>query len=428
MSLSGTSYTQRHIFLFWLPLAASWLLMSAEGPVLQAVIARLGDIATQLAAFGIVTSLEIAIESPVIMLLATSTALATSGRNYRVLRRFVIWLNTLVTIVAILVAFTPLFDLIVRRIMGIPGPIADAAQPGLMIMVGWSAAIGFRRFVQGVLIRHGQTRWVGYGTVSRLLASAGAGIGLAILTALPGVYIASIALMAGVITEALFVAFVARTTIRRVLNKPAASSADLVSFTDVLKFHTPLAATSLLTLLAQPIVGAGLARMPHPRETLAAWPVIWGILFIFRSAAFALPEAVIALVSDYIHRESVRRFCRTVGVISSAAMLLLAATPLASLYLRYIAGIPDPLARFVTPGILLFVPMPFINSVHSWYRGLLMSARKTGVIYRGMGINLALTGSLMFAGALFHLPGIEVAVLSLVLSLLVELYYLRGRA
>jgi len=170
--LTSTAYTQRRIFLFWLPLAASWLLMSLEGPVLQAVIARLGDIQTQLAAFGIVVSLEIAIESPVIMLLATSTALATSGRNYRVLRSFVIWLNALVTIVAVVVASTPLFDLIVRRIMGIPAPIADAAQPGLVIMIGWSAAIGFRRFVQGVLIRHGQTRWVGYGTVSRLFSSA----------------------------------------------------------------------------------------------------------------------------------------------------------------------------------------------------------------------------------------------------------------
>jgi hypothetical protein len=51
--LTSTAYTQRRIFLFWLPLAASWLLMSLEGPVLQAVIARLGDIQTQLAAFGI---------------------------------------------------------------------------------------------------------------------------------------------------------------------------------------------------------------------------------------------------------------------------------------------------------------------------------------------------------------------------------------
>ena len=66
-------FTRRHIFFFWLPLAASWLLMSAEGPILQAAIARLPDMETQLAAFGIVTSLEIAIESPVIMLLATCT-------------------------------------------------------------------------------------------------------------------------------------------------------------------------------------------------------------------------------------------------------------------------------------------------------------------------------------------------------------------
>ena len=427
MFLTSTAYPQRRIFLFWLPLAASWLLMGLEGPVLQAVIARLGDIQTQLAAFGIVSSLEIAIESPVIMLLATSTALATSGRNYRVLRRFVFWLNTLVTIVAILVAFTPLFDVIVRRIMGIPGPIADAAQPGLMIMVGWSAAIGFRRFAQGVLIRHGQTRWVGYGTMARLFSSAGTGIVLAVLTSLPGVFIASIALMAGVVTEALFVAVVARPTIRRAFEKPASSSADAINFTDVLKFHTPLAATSLLTLLAQPLVGAGLARMPHPRETLAAWPVIWGILFIFRSAAFALPEAVIALVSDRLRRESVRRFCRTVGVASSAAMLCLAATPLVNLYLRHLAGIPDLLARLITPGLLLFVPMPFINSIHSWYRGLLMSARKTGVIYWGMGINLTLTGAVIFAGVLMRFPGIEVAVLSLDVALLVELFYLRGK-
>ena len=93
MSLPASVFTQRQIFSFWLPLAASWLLMSAEGPILQAVIARLPDMQTQLAAFGIVTSLEIAIESPVIMLLATCTALATSARNYLTLRRFMILVN-----------------------------------------------------------------------------------------------------------------------------------------------------------------------------------------------------------------------------------------------------------------------------------------------------------------------------------------------
>ena len=202
MTVPSSVTTQRQILLFWLPLAASWLLMGAEVPVLQAAIARLADVETQLAAFGIVMSLEIAIESPVIMLLATSTALCTSARNYLTLRRFMIWINVVATAVALLVAFTPLYDFIVRSLMRIPSNIADAAQPGMGIMTLWTAAIGVRRFYQGVMIRHGQTRSVGFGTVARLISSGGTGILLAVFTGLPGVYVGSIALMAGVLTEA----------------------------------------------------------------------------------------------------------------------------------------------------------------------------------------------------------------------------------
>ena len=121
MSLTIAVSTQRQILAFWLPLAASWALMSAEGPILQAVIARLPELQTQLAAFGIVMSLEIAIESPVIMLLATSTALSTNASNYLTVRRFMIWVNALATVVAAVVAFTPLYKVLVSGMMGIPG-------------------------------------------------------------------------------------------------------------------------------------------------------------------------------------------------------------------------------------------------------------------------------------------------------------------
>jgi hypothetical protein len=177
--------------------------------------------------------------------------------------------------------------------MGIPLHIAEAARPGMKIMTLWSAAIGFRRFLQGILIRFGQTRWVGIGTAARLISSAGTGIGLALFARLPGVYMAAVALMAGVVIEAAFIGWVARPTVGHLLAGGARARVAL-TFSEVVLYHAPLAATSLLTLLAQPLIGAGLARMPHPEETLAAWPVIWGILFLFRSPAFALPEAVIA--------------------------------------------------------------------------------------------------------------------------------------
>jgi hypothetical protein len=59
---------------------------------------------------GIVTSLSVTIEAPVIMLLATSTALCRDRAACLVLRRFMLWLILLLTAVAATVAFTPLYD------------------------------------------------------------------------------------------------------------------------------------------------------------------------------------------------------------------------------------------------------------------------------------------------------------------------------
>jgi progressive ankylosis protein len=426
--MTTATTSQRQILLFWLPLAASWTLMGMEGPILQAIIARLPNLATQLAAFGIVMSVEIAIESPVIMLLATSTALVTNAQSYYTLRRFMIWVNLLVTLVAFLVAFTPLYRLLVSTLMGIPTHIAEAARPGMKVMTFWSAAIGFRRFQQGVLIRQGQTRWIGYGTMVRLVSSAGTGILLAVLVPLPGVYIASISLVAGVALEALFIGWAARPTVARILSWPGQGNGEILSFNDVARYHAPLAATSLLTLLIQPLIGAGLARMQFPEENLAAWPVVWGVLFIFRSPAFALPEAIITLISESGLLDPVRQFCRRVGIASSLALLILTASPLLTLYLRYLAGLPDSLSRFVVPGLVLGVFIPLVNSMHSWYRGLLMVGRLTGVIYWSMALGLVVAALVIFVGVKLRAPGVATGVTAMIASMLAEIYYLRKRS
>jgi hypothetical protein len=413
------------MLVFWLPLAASWLLMSAETPILQAAIARLPEMQTQLAAFGIVMSLQITIESPVIMLLATSTALSTSARNYLTLRRFMLGLNILCTVAALLMAYGPLFDAVVGGWMGVPSDIVEAALPGMRIMVLWSAAIGVRRFLQGVLIRHSQTRWIGYGTIVRLLSSGGTGIALALLTPLPGVWVGSIGLMAGVCSEAVFAMVVSRPTLRRIVTDSSTDPTDGVSMRDVIRYHSPLAATALLMLMAQPVIGAGLARMSDPRENLAAWPVTWAILFMFRSPAFALPETVIAFISQGRSSHVILAFCRRVGLASSAAMGLLALSPLSGVYFRHVAGLPKDLARFVLVGLIIAVPLPFISAFHSWLRGLLLTARQTGIIYWGMGINLGLMTLLMIIGVLIQGPGAPTAMVALTLAFLAEIAYLR---
>ena len=61
-----------------------------------------------LAAAGMVISLSVTIESPIINLLATSTALVKDRASYLLVRRFTIHWMILLTAVTILIAFTPL--------------------------------------------------------------------------------------------------------------------------------------------------------------------------------------------------------------------------------------------------------------------------------------------------------------------------------
>jgi hypothetical protein len=108
-------------------------------------------------------------------------------------------------------------------------------------------------------------------------------------------------------------------------------------------------------------------------------------------------------------------------------MALLVVTPALRVYLRAIAGIPDHLSRFVVPGLLLALAIPYINAVHSWLRGMLMYARRTRIVYWGMGLNLTVTATLILAGVVLRAPGAETAALALTVALAVEIYYLRRK-
>ncbi|MBK5109576.1 MAG: hypothetical protein JJE12_15685, partial [Anaerolineales bacterium] len=104
---TATPLSYRRILSTWWPLAASWLLMGLELPVLSAVMARLPNPAINLAAYGgIVFPLALIIESPVIMLLAASTALSKDYASYQLIRRFMLVSAVALTGLHILIAFT----------------------------------------------------------------------------------------------------------------------------------------------------------------------------------------------------------------------------------------------------------------------------------------------------------------------------------
>ena len=419
---------QRVIFWFWLPLFASWLLMTAEGPFVSAIINRMPNEVIMLAAQGIVVALAVTIESPIINLLATSTALVKDRTSYLLVRRFTIHWAILLTVISALLAFTPLFKLLVIDLIQTPIPVATWVQPGLKIMTFWSAAIAWRRFLQGVLIHFGLTRRVAWGTVARLITSGGTAVFLALTTDWAGVIIGTTSLMTGVIAEAIFATIAVRTIIKNQLapGSPRTEDAEL-TYRELFWFHLPLASTAFLALLAQPLVTFSLARLDKPTLSLAAWPMVFQITLMARAAAFAWPEVVIALGKGPVKFPPIRRFSFNMAGSLTIIMFIFVLTPLSTFYIFVIQDMTELVGELARSSLALFILYPALAVFIAWLRGLLINHRVTRQVNLGMAINLLVTAGVLAIGLYLHLPGLPTAAIALNIAALCEVFYLTWR-
>lgn len=267
---------------FYLPLAASGLLMTLQQPVVTWGIARTVDAGTALAAYGVALNIAVLLESPVQMLLPTANAVVRDWQSYRLLRRFTIFIGLALSGLLFLVPLSPLGPLAVSRLIGAPPAVAQQVFPTLLVMAVWPLAVGWRRFYQGLLIRYGHTRAVGYATACRLLTIAVV-VTLAIgRHDLPGAFVGGLALMAGAVVEAAVVTARAlfamraglqnrgRTRLgetgsdemRSPIGDPSTGSG--YRFATLARFYSPLAATSVLTIVTWPLIAAGISRTAEP--------------------------------------------------------------------------------------------------------------------------------------------------------------------
>jgi hypothetical protein len=413
----------------WWPLAASWLLMSVELPATAAVVARLARPEINLAAYGgVVFPLALIIESPIIMLLAASTALSKDWASYAKLRRFMMGTSAGLTALHALVAFTPLYDFVVSRLIGAPAEVVEPARLGLMIMLPWTWAIAYRRFNQGVLIRFGRSRVVGQGTLVRLGANiAVLALGYLIGT-IPGAAVAGGTATMGVVAEAVYIGWRVRPALRGQLRRaPAVEPA--LTFRALLDFYLPLAMTSLISLIANPIGSAALSRMPRALESLAVWPVIMGLLFIVRSLGIAYNEVVVALLDEPGSVASLRRFMILLSAGTTAFLLLFAATPLAAFWFERVSGLTPALAALARQGMWLALPLPALAALQSWYQGLILNSRRTRGITEAVVIFLLSSAAVYWGGVAWgRSAGLYVGLAGFTLSSLAQTAWLWQRS
>jgi Na+-driven multidrug efflux pump len=369
--------TPGRIFRFWYPLALTWVMMSLEGPYLAAILARLEDPVPNLAAYGVAFVLAMLFESPIIMLLSASTALVTDRESYRRLRNFTFVLSGASTLLMALLALPFVFRPFALSLLGLPEDVAALAHRAVVILLPWPAAIGYRRFYNGVVIRSGRTRRVAVGTAVRMAAMGGAMVLFGVVLGLDGAVAGAASLAMGVVVEAAASRLMARPSLAD-LPREGPSGEPPPTYGAIARFYYPLALTAVIFLAVHPVVTLFLGRSRLPLESLAALPVVNGLVFLFGSAGISYQEVAIALMGRRKeHFPELGRFALVLGGVLVALFASIVFTPLADVWFVRIAGLTEDLVAVALPASRILVVQPALTLALAFLRSVLVVDRTT---------------------------------------------------
>jgi len=400
-------------------------MMSVEGPFLSALIARLDEPTYNLAAYGVAFAFALIIEAPVIMMMSASTALVKDSYSFNKLKWFTYFLIAGITLLMLILVIPSIFYFIAEDLIGLPKRVSYLTHIATIILLPWPAAIGYRRFYQGVLIRNNMTHRVAYGTVIRLGTMATTAFIMYFYFNVPGVVVGSTALSVAVLAEAVASRFMTSEILIK-LNKEPSIEEEKLTYRAIYTFYYPLALMSLLSLGVQPFVIFFVGQSRMALESLAVLPVITSFVFIFRALGLSYQEVIIARIGDdksgYI---PLRNFAIILSGVLSIILLIIAFTPLSDIWFRDVSGLSDLLSEFARTPLKIMAIIPALTVFISFQRSVLISDKNTAPITWGTAIEFAVIVIVMLLSInVFSFVGAVAATTSFVVGRCAANFYL----
>ncbi len=209
---------------FFLPLAATSLIMTGTLPLVNGFIARGAAPEMALAAYAVALSLGQTLANPINMLHQVALTYVNEddpASTRRVLRFFTAVSMIFTTLIAV-VAFTPIGGWLLRSVIGLPSEIATVAQSCLAYFIVIALTSAVREYVWGLLMLRRKTGSIG---AAKALTTVVMAVVLATgLSLSPGsmAVVAAAGLAVGSLVEALYLVWYTRRQGRR--STPSASA------------------------------------------------------------------------------------------------------------------------------------------------------------------------------------------------------------
>ncbi|PLY06448.1 MAG: hypothetical protein C0622_00915 [Desulfuromonas sp.] len=364
--------TLREISLFFFPLLLNVQLMSVSHTVINSALARLDDYVTALAGMSVAMVVHLFIASPSYQNHTVTIAMVKGRNSMRGVLIFITLVAVYVAVMLSLIAFTPLGDLVLIRLLGAPAEVAQSAREALHILVLLPFFTGLRGFCQGLIIQARRTSLVSIATGVRV---GGLFLYLAVgRIFFSGAQLGAFALVSCVITETLVIAAFAWR-----VHLPLERGEAEKSTAEILRYSFPLAYSSCLQQTIPLLISSIIGRLSDGPLALAAFGVIRGFLFLLAGPMRNLQQAYLTLVKGAEDYRTMIRF-NILTAITMGAFVLLTAGPFNKMILGDLLGVESHLRLYLRYALASCAFFPILYGTSNLLRGWFAGAHKTGML------------------------------------------------
>lgn len=388
---------------FFVPLGASFFLISITHSLFNAALARLPSPEIYLAGFNIAKSLMQVLQNPVSMIRQTTAALIYDSKSYYKVRKFTISLVSFIVLVFATLSFTGGAKFIFQRFMGVEGKVLEQSIIILRVFIIFPVAAALRNFMQGIAIKFKKTFLTPIATIARVIFVAVILLSIDKLMFIPPGILAGLMFLGAIGTEAIVMFSGVRFSIKEIpksldrLNdnksKVQLESRKELSYMMIMGFFAPLIISSFINSLAKPIIDSGLARTINPEIAISAYAVAWGLGVIIVSPLMMFHQVPLNFIESEKDKEPVKKFAIYLGLASSAILAVIAFTPIGYYILENLIGVTKEICNMAIDVLKIMTIMPLIVIVRQYYWGILMKKHMTKYVSFGKIVNLVALAS-----------------------------------
>ncbi|MFC5469489.1 multi antimicrobial extrusion protein MatE [Cohnella suwonensis] len=408
------------LFLFFIPMGISVLLINLSHVIINGTLARSDNPEMILAGYALAMSLLGVTEKPAVLFRQTCSALVRDRTSFRPVRYVSFYVFGASLAFGALVAYSPLGHWIFGLAYGADPEVEREAIQAYYSLMFLSVFSGIRCLYQGVIIYKMRTRWLTIAMIFRLggmFALSQYFLTVGVDSAMQG----TTTFVFGMIIEASISWWEASRLLKQMPEKD--ENCDVTEPKQVAAFYNPLLYSSLIVVWLMPILNALLGTTTRGTLAVASFAVAGSLMNLV--LGFFTYFHQIALLFVKSNPAIVRKFVLMLGFVPPLLMVLLAFTPIGPWMFAHVLGVKDELLQACIHALRGFLPFVLIFPWLDTLNGIVMAHGETKLMFGSQLANAVIT-AISIVLLVWLLPGWSGALGSLALSLglLAELIFL----